>query len=132
MAQPNRLSGTKRFRARVKKQNNSLLPPTSLSIETRIKLMQKRAAKRSHDITAEKIKTKINLKLYHRDELFSHWKKKSHSSKKVQISSLIEQKSLLKEILLEAPKRGVHSNMYSREQNYDKGKVNQTTYKGVM
>ena len=53
---------------------------------------------------------------------------------KIQIYGLIDQKPLLNEILLEVPKRGIHSNtvMYLREQNYDKGKGNQTTYKGVM
>ena len=48
------------------------------------------------------------------------------------ISILIEQKPFLNEILLEVPRRGVHSNMYLREQNYDKGNENHTTYKKVV
>ena len=41
-------------------------------------------------------------------------------------------KTIVNKILLEAPKRGVHSNMYSREQNYKKGKENLTMYKEVL
>ena len=98
---------------------SKLLPPTSPSVETRITLMQKREAKRSHS---------------HYGREYQHQETKNISSslqaifleEKIiseQYGSLIEQKPLQNEILLETSKRSVHSNTRGTQCQYNFRKI---------
>ena len=94
------------------------IPPTSLSVETRIKLMQTFEAKRSHSHYGRKNQHQETKNIS--SSLRAIFLKEKIITE--QYESLIEQKLLLNEILLETSKRGVRSNTYSREKNYDEGR----------
>ena len=113
------------------KQAKPLLPPINKSDEHRIKLAQKREAIRSHSDYCCENQDQETKNIIIETKYFLGRKSITRQYRDSNVKPHRE-KTIDKWILQEPPKRGVHSNIYSREQIMTKGNRNQTTYKGVV
>ena len=104
----------------------------STADEYRIKLAQKRDAIRSHSHYCWENQHQETKNITFETNYFLGRKRITQQYRDSNVKPH-RAKTIAKRILHEPPKRGVHSNTYwSREQNYDKGNRNQTTYKGIV